>query len=331
MNTLFKGDNKNLLVLGGIALAAAYFLMNRTTTPAATSGTSGGALWGGSTPQVATDPTMIYQFPAEAAVNFPSQVGGGLADLLNLLTGGLGGAPAASTATKKETSTGAGYVVDQNGKAWQPIQESGGLFSTILGGKIGSVNGGGTVPTYSEGGADRTRPAVVGGTGISGSGDAGATKKEAATWNSEYIFAQNMAATGNNVAEATRLTQAWGNYISGDPNITTIDTKTGAVVDKYAGMITNYDFNRGNVGVTKEQWNSFSAAEQSKVIAQMDPNYVVGSWVNPGSTKKETSTGSDGGSNTPGNSYSAETAASAPAGIDMSSAPASGGSWDDYW
>lgn len=62
------------------------------------------------------------------------------------------------------------------------------------------------------------------------------------TWNSAYIYNQNAIrdANGNvtNPADAQKATDAWMNWISGDPNLAVYNTK-GESIQKYEGMIVD--------------------------------------------------------------------------------------------
>jgi hypothetical protein len=189
-------------------------------------------------------------------------------------------------------------------------------------------------------GAAATTPARTGGADYSGVKDfAGAaasagvqqSKKEAyvSGFSDQYIVDGGLLywnpynGYGTSTDPATGQTVAYQRdvYIGGQNG--PIYAPDGSVGTKKDALVAaSWDNNQ-----TFTYSRALDANEYAKARAQADPNYVVGSWNSGG--KKTIS--EPGAGSSPGHSYSAQTAASAPAGIDMSSAPLSGGSWDDYW
>lgn len=348
--------NNDMIILAALAGVAGLFLLTRKTDSLGGGGGSSAPLFGTNGPESPT----IYQLPSESFAGFPQSSGLDLSGLMSLFTEGQ---VADATATKKEyavvnTRLDAGQVLPDGSvikspfvsrtaapaatpvtgvmNAMNPVTQVNFLDRLLFGAAGNIMNLVAPAAAATPSGTRNTAIPDYAGASV-GAAIETQTKKEAAinpTWNADYIYAQNLATWGSE-GEATRRTEAWMNYISGDPNVYVLDTSTKKEVEKYSGMITNYDVNRVTVSVPI---SSLSQYERDKIAAQADPNYVVGSWIDGVGivTKKEASIaasngGSNGGSSAPGNAYSAETAATAPAGIDMSSPPAAGGSWDDYW
>lgn len=354
--------NNDMILLAALAGVAGLFLLTRK------SDTNGGGDGGGSSaPLFGTNgpesPT-IYQLPSESFAGFPQSSGLDLAGLMSLFTGGQ---VADATATKKEyavvnTRLDAGQVLPDGTIIKSPfVSRTAAPAATPVTGVMNAMN-----PVTQVNFLDRLLFGAAGNVMNLVAPSAAATPS--GTRNTaipDYAGASVGAAIESQTKKEAYVSGYSNQYIVDDGLLywnpyegygtSTITDDSGAQKtvafqrDVYIGGSSGPLYAPdGSVGSSKKEamiavsWDngetfSYSRAldanEYAKAHAQADPNYVVGSW---GSTKKESSIaasngGGNGGSSAPGNSYSAETAASAPAGIDMSSAPTAGGSWDDYW
>jgi hypothetical protein len=295
-----SANNNNLLILGGVALVAAALLLKPAASEDSGGGGGGGSTtpWtgsGGTTPGGSTAP-IVYQIPADTFTGFPAAPS---FDLSSLFSGLMGGAAAPTgnpdSSTKKQAMINQGnIVIDQKGNAWQKSNDLG----VYLGGPMTLM---------------KTGPSGVIDYAGASSGAAIQTKKEATV----------SGFSGQNVLNPANGLNLWnganGYGLSKDPvtgqmvpyqrdidimgpngPVYAADGSVGTKKDAMTQIDYTYNGTNGyNQGAMMQQ----SPYEWSKVAAQANPNYVVGSWY--GATKKELSTYAPSSNNNAPPTYSA--------------------------